>query len=103
MTINPPNEVKFKLHDKDKQRDDLETTEFKAIAHIQIINKSMNAILFKVKTTQIGNYMVKPNAEIIPSQHSLTVKVQTNNSITEESRKLTADRFLVQLTKCENA
>jgi hypothetical protein len=47
--------------------------------------------------------MVKPNAEIIPSQHSLTVKVQTNNAITEESKKLNGDRFLVQLTKCENA
>jgi hypothetical protein len=46
--------------------------------------------------------MVKPNAEVIPSQHSLTVKIQTNNPITEESKKLCSDRFLVQLTKVDN-
>ena len=91
VTLNPPNEVRFKLHDKDKQRftgPDAEKAagaEFKAIANIQIINKSKTAILFKVsdnvskyiqvKTTQINNYMVRPNAEVIPSQHSLTVKI----------------------------
>lgn len=29
--------------------------------------------------------MVKPNAEVIPSQHSLTVKIQTQNPITSVS------------------
>ena len=127
VTLNPPNEVRFKLHDKDKTRftgPDAEKTagaEFKAIANIQIINKSKTAILFKVsgaaclysvqvKTTQINNYMVRPNAEVIPSQHSLTVKIQTQSPVTKvsqecltekESLKLRADRFLVQLTKID--
>jgi hypothetical protein len=101
VTLNPPNEVRFKLHDKDKARftgPDAENTagaEFKAIANIQIINKSKTAILFKVrvnianlmqvKTTQINNYMVRPNAEVIPSQHSLTVKIQTQQAVSKVS------------------
>lgn len=53
VTLNPPNEVKFKLHDKDKARlsqteGTPENVEFKAIANIQIINKSKTAILYKV-------------------------------------------------------
>ena len=35
----------------------------------------------KVKTTNIKNYMVRPNAEIIPSQHSITVKILTQHPI----------------------
>lgn len=40
---------------------------FKAQAKITLINKSQSPILFKVKTTNIKNYMVRPNAEVIPS------------------------------------
>jgi len=47
------------------------------MAKIQIINKSKSAILFKVKTTNIKNYMVRPNAEMIPPDHSLSVKIIT--------------------------
>ena len=102
VTLNPPNEVRFKLHEKDKAKytgPDAEKAagiEFKAIANIQIINKSKTAILFKVslkihlhiqvKTTQINNYMVRPNAEVIPSQHSLTVKIQTQSPVSKVSK-----------------
>jgi len=54
-----------------------------------------------VKTTNIKNYMVRPNAEVIPSDHSITVKVLTQLPINSESSKLTSDRFLVQLTKLD--
>jgi hypothetical protein len=72
----------------------------KATARIEIINKSKSAILFKVspssccltivqvKTTNIKNYMVRPNAEIIPSEHSLSVKIVTQNPINKVSLSL---------------
>lgn len=58
--------------------------------------------------------MVRPNAEVIPSDHSLSVKIVTQNPISavsdseiynifiqQSSQALLADRFLVQLTKLE--
>lgn len=70
VTLSPPNEVKFQLSDEDKEK--LKSTTgpvepMKAQAKITLINKSQSAILFKVKTTNIKNYMVRPNAEVIPS------------------------------------
>jgi hypothetical protein len=47
--------------------------------------------------------MVRPNAEIIPSEHSLSVKIVTQASINKKSGALISDRFLVQLTKLEEA
>lgn len=41
VTLNPPNEVRFKMSEEDKNSD-------KAFAKITIINKSKSAILFKV-------------------------------------------------------
>ena len=41
VTLNPPNEVRFKMSEYDKNSD-------KAFAKITIINKSKSAILFKV-------------------------------------------------------
>jgi len=75
VTLNPPNEVKFKIIEE--ERDASSPDSVKAQAKIEIINKSKSAILFKVKTTNIKNYMVRPNAEIIPSDHSLSVKILT--------------------------
>lgn len=57
--------------------------------------------MFKVKTTNIKNYMVRPNAEVIPSDHSLSVKIVTQASISKSSQALINDRFLVQLTKLD--
>ena len=52
VTLNPPNEVKFKFQDEtrasftEESRMDLQGE--KATARIEIINKSKHAILFKV-------------------------------------------------------
>ena len=48
VTLNPPNEVKFKIieEDPDKKTND---DKARATAKIQIINKSKSAILFKVR------------------------------------------------------
>lgn len=43
--------------------------------------------------------MVRPNAEVIPSQHTITVKIMTQHHCSTASKKLTEDRFLVQLAK----
>ena len=106
VTLNPPNEVKFKFQNDDRtemtQESQMEIDNQKAIARIEIINKSKSAILFKVKTTNIKNYMVRPNAEIIPSEHSISVKIVTQNPIGKTATALVSDRFLVQLTKFEN-
>jgi len=49
VTLNPPNEVKFKFQDDVKTEESLVDKEGKkAIARIEIINKSKSAILFKV-------------------------------------------------------
>ena len=58
MTLNPVNEVKFKILDKEKERlqsaatlEPSDLKDVKPIASIQIINKSQAAILFKVSDT----------------------------------------------------
>jgi len=51
VTLNPPNEVKFKFEVDKVDRTDESQIEFdnkKATARIEIINKSKSAILFKV-------------------------------------------------------
>lgn len=88
VTLNPPQEVKFKLIDQERLRATDTNNDVKAQANIEIINKSKSAILFKVKTTNIKNYMVRPNAEIIPSQHSITVKILTQHPISQKTRSL---------------
>lgn len=50
VTLNPPNEVKFKFDDKGEKNTEA-AADFdakKATARIEIINKSKSAILFKV-------------------------------------------------------
>ena len=43
--------------------------------------------------------MVRPNAEVIPSNQTINVKFMTQNHVSTASKKLTADGFLVQLAK----
>jgi hypothetical protein len=53
VTLNPPNEVKFKIVDEQEElqsSQNLKDGQKKAIAKIQIINKSQSAILFKVSS-----------------------------------------------------
>lgn len=56
VTINPPQAVIFKENKDDG----------KGFSSLEIINKSQNEhILFKVKTTEPNNYIVRPNQGII--------------------------------------
>ena len=48
VTLNPPQEVRFKLIDQERQRATDTNIDVKAQANIEIINKSKSAILFKV-------------------------------------------------------
>jgi len=65
VTLNPPNAVIF----KDNREED------KSASIIEIINKSDNYILFKVKTTEPNNYIVRPNQGTIAPGSSTAVKI----------------------------
>ena len=82
VTLNPPNLVKFKIHDQAG----VEPKATKGIAFLEIINKSTDVILFKVKTTNINSYLVRPNAEIIEPDNSLNVRIETNHFIGVSNR-----------------
>ena len=111
VTLNPPNLVKFSMVDTDVQRikplpgqpkpnvpDDeiIDADEAKCEAFVEIVNKSEHYILFKVKTTNIQGYVVRPNADIIPRDHSMKVRVITQYSLSQ-CRTLVSDKFLVQM------
>ena len=49
VTLNPPNEVKFVIVDDNELAKSQSVDPTKAVAKIQIINKSKSAILFKVR------------------------------------------------------
>lgn len=51
VTLNPANAVVFKESKEDG----------KGTSQIEIINKSNDYIMFKVKTTEPNNYIVRPN------------------------------------------
>ena len=59
VTLNPPNEVKFKMVDDLKSSVVTSETGSKAIGRITIINKSKSAVLFKVSILLITNYTVR--------------------------------------------
>jgi hypothetical protein len=73
----------------------------KANAFIEIINKSHSHVLFKVKTTNIQSYLVRPNAEVVPSERSMSVRIVTQLPICE-TKNVSMDKFLVQLAKLED-
>jgi hypothetical protein len=56
VTLNPPNEVKFGVIDENDLAKSQNADPTKAVAKIQIINKSKSAILFKVSCTHYLNY-----------------------------------------------
>ena len=43
--------------------------------------------------------MVRPNAEVIPSNHTITVKIMTQSPVGVATKRVLEDRFLVQLAK----
>lgn len=101
VTLNPPNLVKFRVSEDNldgKDRPEL----VKAEAFIEIINKSHSNVLFKVKTTNIQSYLVRPNTDVISSERSLEVRIVTQAPLAE-TKNITMDKFLVQLAKLENA
>ena len=65
VTLNPPNAVLFKEGGE----------EGKSMSNIEIINKSQDFIIFKVKTTEPNNYIVRPNQGSIPPESSTSVKI----------------------------
>ena len=50
--------------------------EGKATSALEIINKSTDYILFKVKTTVPNNYIVRPNLGILAPEEQTNVKIQ---------------------------
>mgnify|MGYP001551993628 CR=1 FL=1 len=65
VTLNPPNAVLFKENKE----------EGKGLSHIEIINKSTDYIIFKVKTTEPNNYIVRPNQGTIAPESMTAVKI----------------------------
>ena len=60
VTLNPPNEVKFKFSDAPgNEESQIELDNQKAVARIEIINKSKSAILFKVSTFTFHNRLFR--------------------------------------------
>lgn len=74
----------------------IEVDEVKLEAYVEIVNKSEHFILFKVKTTNIQGYVVRPNADTIPSDCSMKVRVVTQYELAS-NRMLVCDKFLVQM------
>jgi hypothetical protein len=66
VTLNPPQAVIFRENKE----------EGKGASQIEIINKSADShILFKVKTTEPNNYIVRPNQGVIRPDSSISVKI----------------------------
>lgn len=78
VTINPPMAVIF--------RENREEGMGKAISSIDIINKNQSDfILFKVKTTDPNNYIVRPNQGVVQPEATINVKIICNQNIVEVS------------------
>ena len=85
VTINPPMAVIF----KDNQEDG------KSASNIDIINKSTTEyILFKVKTTDPGNYIVRPNQGIINPESNINVKILCQLNLQQVSNLRNETLFL---------
>jgi hypothetical protein len=75
VTLNPPNAVLF--------REGAE--EGKSHSNIEIINKSQEIIIFKVKTTEPNNYIVRPNQGSISPGSTIAVKIICQVNISQVS------------------
>ena len=63
--LNPPNAVIFREAKEDG----------KSASQIEINNKSKDYIMFKVKTTEPNNYIVRPNQGVIKPEDFISVKI----------------------------
>jgi hypothetical protein len=73
VTLNPPNAVILRENRE----------ESKATSQIEILNKSQDFIMFKVKTTEPNNYIVRPNQGVITPESSIVVKIICQVNIVE--------------------
>jgi hypothetical protein len=65
VTLSPPNAVNFKENKE----------EGKGIGSLDIINKSGDFIIYKVKTTEPNNYVVRPNQGILQPDSSINIRI----------------------------
>jgi hypothetical protein len=73
VTINPPMAVIFRENREEAAGSG------KAISSIDIINKNQNDfILYKVKTTDPNNYIVRPNQGVVQPEATINVKIICN-------------------------
>lgn len=78
MTINPPQAVIFK--------ESKEEASGKAVSSLDIINKNQSEyIIFKVKTTDPNNYIVRPNQGVLMPESTTNVKIICQQTIVEVS------------------
>ena len=101
VSMVPPHVMKFKVLKEDAQNPKIPRMEVKGTAFVEIFNQGEDPILFKIKTTNIQNYMVKPNTDVIPAGRSLVIRVFTQQPI-HQTGSLARDKFLVQITKVED-
>ena len=47
----------------------------KAVSHIDLMNKSRDVILFKVKTTDPSSYIVRPNQGVILPDATMNIRI----------------------------
>ncbi|CDW85432.1 vesicle-associated protein 1-3-like [Stylonychia lemnae] len=90
--LNPPNAVIFREAKEDG----------KSASQIEINNKSKDYIMFKVKTTEPNNYIVRPNQGVIEPDKQTIVKIICQVNL---AQSILTDKFLVQLavTSKDNA
>ena len=67
----------------------------KTIAQLELTNRSAHTILFKVKSTNIQNYLVRPNSDLVPSNCATLIKIHCQQSIL--AAQPYNDKFLVQI------
>ena len=73
--MNPPQAVVFR---------EGSTKDEKAESQLEIVNKNKGEfILFKVKTTDPANYIVRPNQGVIAPEASITVKITCQQNVKE--------------------
>ena len=100
VTMVPPHVMKFKVLGEDASNPKIPRSEVKGTAFVEIFNNGEDPILFKIKTTNISNYVVKPNTDVVSAGRSLAIRVFTQQPL-HQAGSLARDKFLVQITKIE--
>jgi len=85
VKLTPPHAVIFKEKNEDN----------KSLGKLTIGNQSDSKIVFKVKTTQPNNYIVRPNQGVITPQESVLIKIICNVNLDTHVQNIANDKFLV--------